>query len=1114
MSQVDSDRNLLFGVLALQHDLIDAQQFADACAGWAVRKSLPLAELLLERGWILPSDREQIEQWLERKLKKFGNNVRLTLGATVDAQARDAIRRVENPELRESIGALPSLGNYDLVETLVPATQERSRYTLTRMHAEGGLGRVWLARDNDLNREVALKELKPEQAIHVQACRRFLKEAQVTGQLEHPNIVPVYELASRPQDNQPFYTMRFIRGETLRNAIAKYHEARNEGKSDPLALPTLLQAFINVCQALAYAHSRGVIHRDLKPDNVVLGDFGEVIVLDWGLAKRVDRPDDAYPSLVIGEEARAEATRMGQFLGTPAYMAPEQAEGRLDLIDARTDIYGLGAILYEILAGGPPHQGQTIHELLFRIATGETPRTRVANPSVPAALDAICAKSMAKQRADRYAKAIELAEDVKRWLADEPVSAYRESPLKKARRWARKHRSAVTAATIVLLAVGGLAASVTIASEIRLRRIRYEAEMLVEAGDNDLLRNDPESAAVALSTALGRIGAEPRLVRLSSRAKELLAKANLRLDEQRRWRRDRARFEEFVTHYDDALFHGTLFTGFGESLRRSQTAARRALGVFGVEEEGSKPLELSTVKLDDRERARVIAGCYNLLIILARDDILSENLGPNPNAKRTAPSPKALRLLDRAESLIPGSTAGRLWRGDSSSVTPPGKPNPIPPGNGDLAASVNHFLSGLKRYDAQDFKQAGIEFDAALQVSSDDYWAQYFLALCHIKLQHWGEAKSALNACIGRKAGTPWAYMLRGYVAGELLDFPAAEADFARALVLDPNGYGTYVNRGATRIRQGKIPEAVSDLRHAIALEPRQYLAYTNLARAFALQKRWDDALSQIDQAIRLEPRLALLHRNRARILLAKNAVEAADKEYKAALQLESPNAPFALLLRAESNLEHKQYRDAVRFFDRYEAVASPEAQFYQGRGLAHAKLNEYADAVLDYSRALLMEPNTNVHVRRGWAYLLHPESLAKREFEQAIDLNTDNLEAHAGLGFVLARSGSYREGVEEAKKVLAADIQDWEMLHNVACIFAQAAGKARGDTALPDQKRLADEYQARAISLIRSALDKVTPADQRPSVWSAIASDPALDPIRGSGDFAKLEREFRVKSP
>jgi serine/threonine protein kinase len=199
---------------------------------------------------------------------------------------------------------------------------------LTRLHASGGIGRVWLARDSSLGREVALKELQPERIDNPSFWSRFLKEAQITGQLEHPGIVPVYELSRRSENQQPFYTMRFIKGRTLTEAVQAYHHKQKAGEAGPLDLTGLLNAFIGVCQAVAYAHSRGVIHRDLKGQNVVLGDYGEVILLDWGLAKLVDRQeeDPAALSVVVNLEGKPEATVQGLVLGTPAYMAPEQAD--------------------------------------------------------------------------------------------------------------------------------------------------------------------------------------------------------------------------------------------------------------------------------------------------------------------------------------------------------------------------------------------------------------------------------------------------------------------------------------------------------------------------------------------------------------------------------------------------------------------------------------------------------------------------------------------------------------------------------------------------------------------------------------------------------------------
>jgi serine/threonine-protein kinase len=346
------------------------------------------------------------------------------------------------------------------VATIGSGGDTTQRYTRTRLHAQGGLGKVWLAKDVSLGREVALKELKQERVSNPRIWSRFVAEAKITGQLEHPSIVPIYELATHPQTGQPYYTMRFIRGKTLAEASKEYDDKRNSGQDDPLAFRTLLNAFVGVCQAVAYAHSRGVLHRDLKGQNVVLGDYGEVIVLDWGLAKLVEASDEVEVESEPAVDAGADhlQTVDGQVLGTPAYMPPEQAAGRLQAVDRQSDIYSLGAILYDLLTGRPPFVGSDTAELLRRVREVEPDRPRSIRSDIAPPLEAIVVRAMAKNPENRYATATELAQDVSRWMADEPVSVYADPWHVKAFRWAKRHRSAVAAIagvlTVSLVALG------------------------------------------------------------------------------------------------------------------------------------------------------------------------------------------------------------------------------------------------------------------------------------------------------------------------------------------------------------------------------------------------------------------------------------------------------------------------------------------------------------------------------------------------------------------------------------------------------------------------------------------------------------------------------------
>ena len=302
-----------------------------------------------------------------------------------------------------------------------------TRFTFLRQIGEGGLGTVWLARDEHLKRTVAIKEIKPEKAATKRHMERFQREATITGLLEHPNVVPLYMYGINRETNTPFYAMRFLGKQTLADAIHEYHARRNAGQTESIDLHRLLTVFLDVCQAIAYAHSRGVVHRDLKPENVALDNFGQVIVLDWGIAKLLSDGEMAIQSSMSSEaheEGLLTRTMAGEVVGTPLYMAPEQARGDLDSVDERTDVYGLGAILFSILSGQAPHQnsaerssGDGFSDILKVIAEGDLPSLAELNPSAPHDLVSICMRAMSKQRYTRHGSARDLADDVEHWMA-------------------------------------------------------------------------------------------------------------------------------------------------------------------------------------------------------------------------------------------------------------------------------------------------------------------------------------------------------------------------------------------------------------------------------------------------------------------------------------------------------------------------------------------------------------------------------------------------------------------------------------------------------------------------------------------------------------------------
>jgi formylglycine-generating enzyme required for sulfatase activity/tRNA A-37 threonylcarbamoyl transferase component Bud32 len=359
------------------------------------------------------------------------------------------------------------------------------RFRILRPLARGGLGEVYLAHDEEVGRVVALKEIHDQHADHPESRARFLLEAEVTGSLEHPGIVPIYGLGQYP-DGRPYYAMRFIQGDSLKEAIEQFHvadaPARDPGER-ALGLSKLLGRFIDVCEAIAFAHSKGVLHRDLKPGNIMLGKYGETLVVDWGLAKAAGRsggaagPGEELSSL--GSGSAPSQTQVGSALGTPQFMSPEQADGRIEDLGPATDVYSLGATLYQLLAGQVPFGDRHVSVILDAVKRGIFPSPRRVNPRVPAALEAVCLKAMSLRPDDRYPGPKALAEDVERWLADEPVTAWREPWAVKARRWVGRRRTAVIAAaaslTVGLMAVG------YVAYDDGVRRAGEAARRLAEA---------------------------------------------------------------------------------------------------------------------------------------------------------------------------------------------------------------------------------------------------------------------------------------------------------------------------------------------------------------------------------------------------------------------------------------------------------------------------------------------------------------------------------------------------------------------------------------------------------------------------------------------------------
>ena len=481
-----ADRHLLFGLLALQNGLIDQGQLMLAFQAWTRDKSQSLADHLEARGDLTGAKKALLDALAEVHLEAHGGDVEKSLAAIpADRSTRAGLAELGEPEIEATLARVARNKNGHATEadddhdpdrtgTLAVggSTGDGQRFRLLRPHARGGLGEVFVALDSELHREVALKQILEKHADDPVSRQRFVLEAEVTGGLEHPGIVPVYGLGTYGS-GRPYYAMRFIKGDSLKEAIEQFH-ADISLKNDPgrrsFELRKRLRRFLDVCNAIDYAHSRGVIHRDIKPANIILGKHGETLVVDWGLAKAVGRADPSVGEQTIAPSSSGSSETMpGSAMGTPAYMSPEQACGDLDRLGPRSDVYSLGATLYCLLTGKPPFEGDDVGEILRKVQRGDFVPPRQLESSLDAALEAVCLKAMANQPGDRYPSCRALADDVERWMADEPVSAWAEPWTRKLLRWLTRHRTGVTgAAAAVLAGVVGLSAVLAVQARANL----------------------------------------------------------------------------------------------------------------------------------------------------------------------------------------------------------------------------------------------------------------------------------------------------------------------------------------------------------------------------------------------------------------------------------------------------------------------------------------------------------------------------------------------------------------------------------------------------------------------------------------------------------------------
>jgi serine/threonine protein kinase/tetratricopeptide (TPR) repeat protein len=909
-------------------------------------------------------------------------------------------------------------------------------YEILQELGRGGMGVVYKARDRRLQRLVALKMILAGAHAGAVGLARFRAEAEAVAQLQHPNIVQIYETGEH--EGRPYFSLEFVEGGSLEQHM-------QESSTPPRAAAELLET---LAATMEVAHQRGIVHRDLKPGNVLLGKAtGQSTVVrkeqlgttalssnhwsrttvpkiaDFGLAKRVN--DDSSQ------------TQSGAIMGTPCYMAPEQAAGQNRTVGPAADVYALGAILYELLTGRPPFKAANPIETIRQVIEREPVPVRQLEPGVPRDLETICLKCLEKEPSRRYASGGELAGDLRRFLNDEPIQA-RPTPLwERAWKWGKRRPALVALLTVSAMAVVAMCLlvvwhNVSLRGQLdearaderlarqrehdaledqRLARVQHEGEKLLDDARLAVAARDWPNARLHLTKALTTIGGEAQLEAMKEPAQALLKQVEQELHTLAERQASQARFQKFVSLRDEAQFLGTLYTGMdlAANLKATRATVEQALAVYGVSvgparlagpgpqvRLGSPDLPMLDAYLRESQKSDILADCYQLLLIQAESEAQSAS-GQQPD-ERDQHLREAVRFLEQALRFGPPSRAYHLRRarylsllGDKAEAARAEKAAD----KASVRLVLDHFLMADEFYRRAKFDEAIKEFDQVLQRMPAHFWAQYLNALCLLRQRRPAEARAQLSSCLAQRADFVWLYLLRGFAQGELQAFDAAEADFQKALQLPLDAYARYVlfvNRGVLRVRQDRFDEAIADLKAAIALKPTEYQAYINLAQAYRRRNQLDQALEQLHRAVQLEPSLAHPYRLRARLHLERKEPALALEDFNAAIQREDKNSPLLAddhVERGRLLLHERRYQEALASFDAALVQRKDHSLGQRLRAETLFHLGRYREVIAAFDRYLETgKPLESVYRGRGLARAelgMYPGAI--EDFTRALEL-------------------------------------------------------------------------------------------------------------------------------
>jgi tetratricopeptide (TPR) repeat protein len=895
----------------------------------------------------------------------------------------------------------------DSAPVAAPATSFEARYQLLEEIAHGGMGVVWRAADDVLGREVAVKFLHDRLAPDSASARRFADEARIAAQLQHPAIPPVHDMGTLP-DGRPFLAMKFIKGSTLDVLLA----ARPEPGHDR---GRFVAVFEQVCQALAYAHSHGVIHRDLKPGNVMVGAFGEVQVMDWGLAKVLARRErqrpEADPLLTTaGTEVRSLRdgdglfTQAGSVLGTPAFMPPEQAAGALTKVDARSDVFGLGAILAVILTGQPPFVAASAETTRLRSAQGKVQDcfARLDGCGADPDLVALCKRCLAPDAVDRPSDAAEVAAAVAglRQAAEERarraeldrVRAEAErvaAELREAEQRKRRRVQRALALAVGLLLLGGLTFGWWQAEQGREARERLARNAEAVAGLLDqcqqaLRSGDAARAVVTLEAAQKRSaegGADEQAELLARCADDLIVLRDLDIVDRFRWTLAENRFPDIgavAVRYGEALGH---FGAYPDTAGAEQTAAR---------------LSGSAV------RDRLVAALDRLLLAQKSAAVRATLKAIDPDPFRDA-----VRDAVRANDLAAvAKLAGRA----EALEQPPG------------------FAAFLGESETVGLERRRELLATAVQRRPGDLGLLMALAATYTpNRREWAEERARwYQAAVAVAPANSAAHNNLGHALKDKGDVEGSIAACKEAIRLDPRFANAHHNLGFALSEKKDLEGAIAEYKQAIRLDPMLAMAHNNLGWALYEKKDLEGAIAEYRQAIRLDVKLALAHNNLGVALKDKGDVEGAIAAYREAIRLDPkftwPHSNLGTALKDKGDVEGAiaAYREAIRLDPKF-------ARALDGLGLALFDKKDLDGASAAFREAIRLDPrDAKAHTNLGIALFDRKDVKgAIAAYREAIRLDPRLAPPHYNLGTALKARGDLEGAIaayREAIRLLAGD--------------------------------------------------------------------------------------------